>query len=303
MNIRSLSINFVNLYTPSAPSATAARLPAAVSKEADNTKGYGDGHGAVRTNRLTQALTTALREIGIGGAGSPPSKATAPATTDTNDISDISDTSNINDISDTIDTAAASAATPSTSGEVNAAVEQFAHALMDALGAGRGARGHGGGQHQDGERSDHGHGSRNTRYGDFAQRLESLSHTIVQNLPAAQPPSASASTVVPVTEAPISLAPTVESELGVAAPGSAPGSAPTAPVPVPAPTRSATSTLLDAFSRLFDALKTPATADAPATDMATRLQQFLHTMAQTLSHSGMDGAAAHQTGAFVDVKA
>ena len=296
MNIRSLSINFVNLYTTSAPPATAARLSAAVPREADNTKGYGDGHGAGRTNRLTQALTAALRDIGIGGAGSPPSKTTAPATTDTNDTNDISDA---NDISDTIDTAAASAATPSTNGNVNAAVEQFAHALMDALGAGRSARGHGGEQRQDGERSHHGHGSRNTRYGNFAQRLESLSRTIVQTLPAAQPPAAPASAVVPSTAAPISLAPTVESELGVAAPASP--SAPTAPNL--APTRSATSTLLDAFSRLFDALKPRATADAPATDMATRLQQFLHTMAQTLSHTGWDGAAAPQTGAFVDVKA
>ena len=290
MNIRSLSINFVNLYTPSAPSATAARSPAAVSKEADNTKSDGDGHGAVRTNRLTQALTAALREIGIGGAGSPYNKAATPETTDTNDTNDTTDTS---------DTAAASAATPSTNGDVNAAVEQFANALMDALGAGRGARGPGGEQRQDGERSDHGHGSRNTRYGDFAQRLESLSQTIVQTLPAAQLPSAAASAVVPATEAPISLAPTIESELGVAAPASAQAS----PAPAPAPTRSATSTLLDAFSRLFDALKPRATADAPATDMATRLQQFLHTMAQTLSHTGWDSAAAHQTGAFVDVKA
>ena len=287
MNIRSLSINSVNLYTTSAPPATAARLPAAVSQEADNTKGYGDGHGAVRTNRLTQALTAALREIGIGGADRPPSKSVTPATTDTSDISDPTDT------------AAASAATPSTIDDVDAAVEQFASALMDALGAGHGARGHGGEQRQDGERSDHGHGSRNTRYGDFAQRLESLSQTIVQTLPAAQPPSAPASAVVPSTAAPVSLAPKVESELRVAAPASP--SAPTGPNP--APTRSATSTLLDAFSRLFDALKPQSTADAPATDMATRLQRFLHTMAQTLSHTGLDGAAAHQSGAFVDVKA
>ena len=272
MNISSLSLNVVNLYTTSTPPATAASLPAAVSKGTDNTNGCDGGHRAGRPNRLTQALSAALREIGIGGLSS---KAGTPPTTDT---------------TDTTRAAAASAATPSTGGDLSAAVEQFASALMDALGAGRRARGHGGEHRQDSEQSHHGRGARNARYGDFAQQLESLSKTILQTPPTAQVPSAPATAVAPVTEAPISLPPTVESDLSVAA-------------TAPAPTRSATATLLDAFSRLFDALKPRATADAPATDMATRLQQFLHTMALTLSRTGLDGAAAPQAGAFIDVKA
>lgn len=275
MNISSLSLNVVNLYTTSTPPATAASLPAAVSKGTDNTNGCDGGHGAGRPNRLTQALSAALREIGIGGLSS---KAGTPATTDTIPTTP------------TTHAAAASAATPSTGGDLSAAVEQFASALMDALGAGRRARGHGGEHRQDSEQSHHGRGARNARYGDFAQQLESLSKTILQTPPTAQVPSAPATAVAPVTEAPISLPPTVESDLSVAA-------------TAPAPTRSATATLLDAFSRLFDALKPRATADAPATDMATRLQQFLHTMALTLSRTGLDGAAAPQAGAFVDVKA
>lgn len=278
MTISSLSFSFVNVYTTSAAPATVGRPPAAVSKAIDCRHDTDEGHAAGRPNRLTQALAAALREIGIGGA------AAAPGTTGTAAPAAPAALTG---------TAAAPAAAPSTAGDLSAAVEQFADALMDALGAGRSARGRSGEHRQDGEHGRHGHGRRNTRYGDFAQRLESLSKSIVQTPPTAPVASAPPTAVAPVIKAPISLPPTVESEPGVAAP------APAAPAPI----RSALSPLLDAFSRLFEALKPAAAADAPATDMASRLQQFLHTMAQTLSRNGSDTAAAPQRGAFIDVRA
>jgi|GEM_PF-2640322 len=201
MNISSPPLHAMSPSSPQVPPTTTWRLPAPESKETDNTKGCDVGHSAGRSNRLTQALTAALRGIGIGSA---PSKPSAPATTDTTD------------------TAAASAATASSQGDVNAAVEQFAHALMNALGAGRGERGRGGERRQDGEHGHHGHGARNGRYGDLARRLESLSKTVVEAPPTAQAPETPATAVAPVTAAPISLAPTVEGDASGAAPGRRP---------------------------------------------------------------------------------
>ena len=163
MNISSPSLGFVNHFATSPPLATTGRLPPSVSKGADNMKDGVGEHGAGRTNRLTQALSAALRELGIGGTGSTgmkPGKTLTPATTDITAA------------------AAASPAAPSTGGDLNGAIEQFAHALMnalgDALGAGRAARGHSGEHRQDGEHGHQGHGARHNPYGNLAQRLQNL---------------------------------------------------------------------------------------------------------------------------------
>ena len=279
MHISPSSLHFVNHYAKSAAPATAASLPAAASEAADSSHGLEADPRARSTNRLTLALSAALREIGIGGL---PAQAGAPATTGT---------------PANTGSAAAPAATPPAAGELNAAVAQFASALMDALGAGRSARGRSGEHRQDGEHGHHGQGGRDNRYGDLAQRLESLSKTVLQVPPTAQAPSDPSTPAAPVTEAPISVAPVDDSDIAPAAPAPAPAPA------APAATRSALSPLLQAFTKLFDALTPPAPAHAPATDMASRLQQFLHTMAQALSRNGLDSAMALQSGAFIDVKA
>lgn len=276
MTTSSLSFNFVNVYSTSARPATAGRAPAAVSRATEATPEADGRRSAGRPNRLTQALAAALREIGIGATGGTSGKRGTTATTDTT---------------------ATPAATLSIEGDVDAAVQLIAHALLDALGAGREARGHSGEHRQDGEHGHHGHrhghGLRNAGYVDMAQRLDSLSQTIVKAPPAAPAPSAPATAVAPVAETPVSLAPTVESDISAAA---------TAPA-VPAPAGTSASRLIDAFSKLFDALQPQAAADAPASGMASRLQQFLHTLAQALSRGGSHAAAAPQTGAFVDVSA
>ena len=320
MNISSPSFGFVNHFATSPPLATTGRLPPSVSKGADNMKDGVGEHGAGRTNRLTQALSAALRELGIGGTGSTgmkPGKTLTPATTDITAA------------------AAASPAAPSTGGDLNGAIEQFAHALMnalgDALGAGRAARGHSGEHRQDGEHGHQGHGARHNPYGNLAQRLQDLSQTVVQPAPTALTTSAPATAAAAVNKTPISLPPVADSERSVAAPApaaqapvqaqvqaavivtapafgtapsvaTAPASAP-APATAPAPIPSPASPLLTAFTRLFDALKPQTPSDAPATDMAARLQQFLHTMAQALSNSGGNGTALSRTGAFINVQA
>ena len=319
MNISSPALSFVNHCGTSLPLAPTGRLPASVAKGSDDMNDGGGEYSAGRTNRLTQALSAALREIGIGSTGMKPGKAGTPATMDTNGA------------------AVAPPAAPSTAGDLNGAVEQFAHALMnalgDALGSGRAARGQSGEHRQDGEHGHHGHGRRHIQYGDLAQQLKNLSQTVVQPAPTALATSAPATAEAAVSKAAISLPPTAESERSVDAPApaataqavaqvqvqaAAKATAPAfatapivatapalalAPATAPAPIRSAASPLLTAFTRLFDALKPQTTSDAPATDMAARLQQFLHTMAQALSNSGWNGAALSQTGALIDVQA
>lgn len=270
MTISSMSFNFVNVYTTSVSPAKAGGMPAAATDRTERAPGADSDRGAEHPNRLVQALGAALREIGIGvGATEGTSANTgSTATTDT-------------------------PATPSTVSDIDTAVQEFAHALLGALGAGREARGRSGEHRQDGEHRhhehSHDHGLRSTGYGDLAQRLERLSQTIVKMPPAAPATSAPATAVSPVADTPSSLAPEVQSDVSTMAPTTS--------------VRAEASPLITAFSKLFDALQPNAPAESPGTSMATRLQQFLHTASQALSRSGLDVAAAPQIGAFVDASA
>lgn len=279
MTISSMSFNFVNVHTTPVSPAKAGRTPAAATDRTERAPGADSDRGAERPNRLVQALGAALREIGLGlglgvGVGATEGMSANTGSTATTDTP----------------------ATPSTVSDIDTAVQEFAHALLGALGAlgaGREARGPSREHRQDGEHrhheQSHDHGLRSTGYGDLAQRLERLSQTIVKMPPAAPATSAPATAVSPVADTPSSVAPEVQSDVSTMAPTTS--------------VRAEASPLITAFSKLFDALQPNAPAESPGTSMATRLQQFLHTASQALSRSGLDVAAAPQIGAFVDASA
>lgn len=286
MNIHSQSLNFVNRYTPSAPPAAVGRAPAPLSKASENASETEVDRKAGRPHRLVQALGAALREIGIvptAGTTSAPAGTTLPT-----------------------DATATPPAPPTTGGGWDVAVQQFAHALMGALGelgTSREAPGRSGEHRQDGEHghrgNHHGNGKWGGGYGDLAQRLESLSQSIVQTPPAAVapsvPPTAGAPSTPPTAAAPLPQVPLSPAPVIDGAVGTVPAAAAT-----PAPPVAATSTLLDAFSKLFSAAQPQAAADAPAVDRTSQLKQFLQTLAQELSRGKWDAYAAPRAGTFVD---
>ncbi|MDP3823371.1 MAG: hypothetical protein Q8R33_18035 [Burkholderiales bacterium] len=281
MTVTSLSFTLITTYAPQrAQPATGAQSKAPPVHDDD--AGCEHKRPASRQNRLADAMMSALRELGFGAtaaaaapaAGTPAaSSAAAPATPSATATPATSE--------------AASAAKASSS--VESAVQQFAHALFQALrqsGNGKkdsdddSGRVAGHGHHRHHHHHGQGHG-----YGNLSQRLEALSQT-------AGTPTPGATTAA----APASAAGT-------------PAAASTTPVATPIVTPVAPvakNPLLDAFTKLFETLKpanTGTAASTPATDMAEKLRQFLHTLAQALAPDTMGSVQRAQVGGLVDVSA
>lgn len=187
---------------------------------------------------------------------------------------------------------------------VDTAVHAFAHALWDALAPPtRDAGGRSGEHRQDGAHGHHGHhhGAR-AAYGDLAQRLEALSQTVAATPDAGSQPI-SVTPPTPAT-APAAADGVAATETPVRAAEVPADTTPTAPAPA-ATTSAARSPLIDAFAKLYAALQ-PQAASASAGDIAGKLQQFLHTLAQSLgggTTSPVADAPVPTSGAFVDVSA
>lgn len=260
MTVTSLSFTLITTCAPQGAQPAAA-VPRKAPPLQDDDGGCGHTRPASRQNRLADAMMSALRELGFGGTAAPTiTTTTTPATSE-----------------------AASVANAPAS--VESAVQQFAHALFQALRQ----SGHGKKDSDDdsgrvaghGHRRHHQHPGQGHGYGNLSQRLEALSQTAGTTAPGATT---------------------------AAAPASAAGTPAVAtPTPVATPVAPpAKNPLLDAFTKLFDTLKpaaTGTTASAPATDMADKLRQFLHTLAQALAPDTMGSVQRAQVGGLVDVSA
>lgn len=267
MTVTSLIFTIINTRAPqSAKPATAAERKAPAVQADDS--GCDHKRPASRQNRFADAMMSALRELGFGGAAASASAAATPAA------------------SSTAATAKAPAATAveaagatDSSASVESAVQQFAHALFQALRQG----GSGNRKADDGDGRVEGHGHRRhgegRGYGDMAQRLEALSQTV--GAPAAAPATVAGAAPAPATAAAATV---------IAAPVAA----------------AAKNPLLDAFTKLLNTLKPAGTSTAattPATDMAEKLRQFLHTLAQALAPDTMGSVQRAQVGGMVNVTA
>lgn len=218
------------------------------------------------------------------------------------------------------DSAAAATKTAATSEpavSVESAVHQFAHELFSALRQiGRGESSEQGSGRIDGEgghRHHHGHhGWGRQGYGDMAQRLESLSQTFAA--PAAVAASSDAQPNSPLSTS-ISVTLTVQDgqadSPGQALTTAAPAAATTAAAETAAAEavaspgvaqETAKNPLLDAFSKLFSALK-PQSAGASSMDMSDKLRTFLHTLAQAMRPDSMSSIQTPQVGGLVNVTA
>jgi hypothetical protein len=158
MSVSSVSFTVVNLYASQAP----AKPVAAVDETSPLSRDRSCGSDAARPNRLLQAMMSALRELGVGGA--------TPATTAGGGAAATSPA----------DPAGASAV------GIESAAHRFAHELATAL------RRTGGGDasHEDGDgdavrrhgHRHHGHHAhparRHESYAGLPQRLEALARTI-----------------------------------------------------------------------------------------------------------------------------
>ena len=190
---------------------------------------------------------------------------------------------------------------------------QFAHELFRALrqvGRGEGSEERPGRiESEGGHKRHHGHhGWRREGYGDMTQRLEALSQTFTAQTPAA--PAADAQPGVPVSSS-ISITLTVQDgqadapvqALTTAAPPPA-----TVDVAVEAPASagpvqsSPKNPLLEAFSKLFNALK-PQRPAMPDADMGDKLRLFLHSLAQAIRPEAMSSIQTPQVGGLVNVTA
>ncbi len=129
-------------------------------------------------------------------------------------------------------------------------------------------------------------------YGNLSQRLEALSQTVAAPATAATPAAAPAPT------------PSVDAT-PAAAPVAAGTTPPAASIAVPVATAAKTP-LLDAFTKLFNALKpaaTDTTAATPATDMSEKLRQFLQSLAQALAPDTSGSVQRAQLGGLVNLTA
>lgn len=281
MTVTSLSFTLITTYAPQ-KAQPAAGTQSKAPPVHDDDAACEHKRPASRQNRLADAMMSALRELGFGGtaAAAAPAASTPAATTATAAAAPSATATPAT-------SEAASAANASSS--VESAVQQFAHALFQALRqSGHGKRdsdddsdrvaGHGHHRHHHHHRHGEGQG-----YSNLSQRLEALSQTV--GTPAAGAPTAAA---------PASAA-------------SAPAAATTTPVATPIVNPVATpakNLLIDAFTKLFDTLKpgaTGTTASTPATDMAETLRQFLHTLAQVLAPDTMGSVQRAQVGGLVNV--
>lgn len=300
MSITSLSFNFVNVYASqgAAPAAATQRAapPAPVSAEDRCCEEQRPGG---RQNRLAQAMMSALRELGLGGSAAPaPAPATsAQATASEAGAASTAPAAAANTPAE-VDVVADTGASSAPAADVESAVYQFAHALFQTLRQennsseddsrrAEGAHGH---RRRHGHGHGHDHGSRQT-YGDLPQRLEALAQTFGTPVPAAvadepqvasaEPPIAPVAATKPPQAQPLDAEPAITN---VAA------------------TNTSKNALLEAFSKLFAALRPQNTATTE-TDMAAKLRLFLHTLAQALRPEEMHGDHALQVGGLVNVTA
>ncbi|MEO8806030.1 MAG: hypothetical protein ABI433_08105 [Burkholderiaceae bacterium] len=306
MTTVSLSFNFATMYAPQAtakPAADAARKTPPVPSD---DSGCDAKRPAARHNRLEQAMLSALRDLGFGGTTATPATPAAPSATAASTSGPITTvTTPAATTAATTDTSA-----PPTAGSVESAVHQFAHALFQALrqsDSGKTSSDDDSGR-AEGHRAHRHHHHEGRRYGDVAQRLEALSQTVGA--------SASATTTAPAStsaaaEGPAgsSLSVTLTVDDGTAD-TAAPATTVAAPVVAsPAPAPAAKHSLLDAFTKLFNALKPPAPASTTtpavgsAADMAEKLRQFLHSLAQAMAPDAMGSVQHAQVGGLVNVTA
>ena len=302
MTVTSLTFTIVNTYAPQnakpAP-AVERKTPPVQADDPDRANERPES----RQNRFADAMMSALRALGFGGTAAP--AAAAPAATPVTPAASTTSATPVTTTQAPAPTAPATAGAAGSSASVESAVQQFAHALFQALrqsGTGHGktddadgsVKGHG---HQPHHRHHHHHGE-GSGYGNLSQRLEALSQTLGTPAVAAVAP---ANTAAP-TNPSLALAQTVADAPAVVAsatPTVATGAATIIAGPVAAPAK---NLLLDAFTTLFNTLK-PATTGAPATDMAEKLRLFLHTLAQAVAPDTMGSVQRAQVGGLVNVTA
>ena len=301
MSVTTLSFAFVNTYAP--PSAKpAAAIDLKTPPAPADDKSCEARRPAGRENRFVQAMMSALRELGFGSPAAAPAPAAATTGAPTTAASPSS-----NSTATTAASGAGATETPSSpdpTASVESAVHQFAHELFQALrqgGNGNSSSGEGSGRvagegqrrhehrHHDGQ----GHG-----YGDLPQRLEALAQTFgaqVTGAAPATPPAAASLTVTLTVDDGSANAPAPASTTASATPP------PAATTTVPVVT-TAKNPLLEAFAKLFDALK-PQSATTTDTDMAEKLRKFLHALAQAVAPDAMSGVHSVQPGGLVNVTA
>lgn len=316
MSINSLSLTFVNMYAPQSakPAAPTERQPTPAPAEMKSCDGHRPGG---RQSRLADAMMSALRELGFGnpGAPAPAAEASAGAQAKAESVASADPGAPAPAVAGVDAQSASSAATPAEAASqpaatLESAVREFAHELFSALRqGGRGdSSGQGSGRIESGEgrRHHHGHhGLGRQGYGDMSQRLDALAQTF-----AAPAVAAAAAQDSPPVSSSISITLTVQdgsAESPAEALTSATPPPPSAAVAEPAATKNAAleiapNPLLEAFSRLFDALK-PQGAGAPSMDMADKLRTFLHTLAQVMRPETMSSVQAPQVGGWVNATA
>jgi hypothetical protein len=335
MSVTSLSFTFVNTYSAQSakPVAAAERQAPAAQTEVKHCSEH-EQRPASRPNRLVEAMMSALRELGFGSQA-----AAAPAATDASTASAGAQAAAAEAVSATdeaaaaavvadsaaqTETVAASEAAAEPAQTVASAVHQFAHELFRALrqiGRGessseQGSRridGDGGRRHHHGH-----HGWRREGYGDMAQRLDALSQTFASP----QAVAAGDAATTPLVSSSISITLTVQDGHADAPAEAVTTAAPVATsavaedavqvteaadaaVPVAAPSAAqdtAKNPLLEAFSKLFSALK-PQAAVVPQADMADKLRTFLQSLAQAMRPETMSSIQAPQVGGLVNVTA
>lgn len=333
MSITSLSFTFVNLYAPQTAKAAPAAERQAPAEQAEASQ-CGEHRPASRPNRLVEAMMSALRELGFGSpassapaaeAATGPSAAAASASNAPAEAATASDETAAPAPAQAADgptvgdptvpaTEAQPAAEPAVT--VESAVHQFAHELFRALrDIGRGESSEQGSNRIDGEqggRSRH-HGWRREGYGDMAQRLDALSQTFAAPAAVAAASDASPNPVVASSisitltlqdgqaDAPAEAAASATPAPAAAVAEQGAGAAQTATAPSVAQD-TAKNPLLEAFSKLFTALK-PQAAGAPQVDVADKLRSFLQTLAQAMRPETMSTLQTPQVGGLINVTA
>lgn len=317
MSITSLSFTFVNMYAPQSakPAAPTERQPTPAAAELKSCEGH---RPSGRQSRLVDAMMSALRELGFGnqGASAPAAQSPAGAQANAGSVGSADPGAAASAVA-IVDAPGATpaAAAPDEAGAqpaatLESAVREFAHELFSALRqGGRGdASGQGSGRIESGEgrRQHHGHhGLGRQGYGDMSQRLDALSQTFAAPAVAATaaqdsaPVSASISITLTVQDGP---ADSPVQPLTSATPPAPSAAAAEPAAPKMAAPEIARNPLLQAFSRLFDALK-PQAAGTPSMDMADKLRSFLQTLAQAMRPETMSSVQAPQVGGLVNVTA
>lgn len=280
MSITSLTFSFVSCYAPqaAAPAAAAERQKGAAASA--KTEACDSPRPAGPEKRLVQAMVEVLHELGFGApAGSATGVATGAAAAAAQTTA--------------AGAATAAAATPpavAPGASVESAVIPFAHALFEALRQGGGAQAHDSGRADDaaGHRHHHGHhGARHQGYVGMSQRLEALAQTL-------EAPAAAGSSTAPTRGPSVSITLAVDD-------GQA--DAPVSTTDAAAAATPAKNPLLDAFSKLFTALKPLATSAGTETDMAAKLRSFLQTLAQALQPDAASDGHSAAVGGLVNATA